>query len=80
MPLFVTVCAATGNDIRIMILALLSGACWGIAILPTNSALVIASGAIGVSIPNIMKRNALPAICAMIATIVTCLLMAAVGY
>ncbi|MBQ2895598.1 MAG: C4-dicarboxylate transporter DcuC [Oscillospiraceae bacterium] len=80
VPLFVTVCAATGNDIRIMILALLSGACWGIAILPTNSALVIASGAIGVSIPNIMKRNALPAICAMIATIVTCLLMAAVGY
>lgn len=80
MPLFVTVCAATGNDIRIMILALLSGACWGIAILPTNSALVIASGAMGVSIPNIMKRNALPAICAMLATIVTCLVMYAVGY
>ena len=69
VPLFVTVCSATGNDIRLMILALLTGACMGIAILPTNSALVIASGSIGVSIPGIMKRNLIPSIAATLAVI-----------
>ena len=80
VPLFVTVCAATGNDIRLMILALLSGASMGIAILPTNSALVIASGAMDVSIPSIMKRNFLPAACAAVAVIIVCIIMHAVGY
>ncbi len=80
VPLFVTVCAATGNDIRLMILALLTGACMGIAILPTNSALVIASGTTGISIPGIMKRNLIPSIAATIAVIATCLVMYAIGY
>ena len=80
VPVFVTVCSATGNDIRLMILALLTGACMGIAILPTNSALVIASGSIGVSIPGIMKRNLIPSIAATLAVIVSCLVMYAIGY
>lgn len=80
VPLFVAVCAASGNDIRLMILALLTGACMGIAILPTNSALVIASGTTGVSIPGIMKRNLIPSIAATVAVIITTLVMFAVGY
>lgn len=80
LPLFVTVSATTGQDIVLMILGLLTGACMGIAILPTNSALVIASGSLGVSIPNIMKRNVFPAICAALAVIAVCLVMGAIGY
>lgn len=80
IPLFVTVSATTGQDIVLMILGLLTGACMGIAVLPTNSALVIASGSLDVSIPNIMKRNAFPAICAALAVIVVCLVMGAIGY
>lgn len=80
VPLFVTVCAATGNDIKLMILALLSGASMGIAVLPTNSALVIASGSMGISIPSIMKRNFLPAVSATIAVIIVCVIMHMVGF
>ncbi|HHU06090.1 MAG TPA: C4-dicarboxylate transporter DcuC [Clostridiales bacterium] len=80
IPLFVAVSAMTGQNIIHMVLALLTGACMGIAILPTNSALVIASGSLGISIPDIMKRNFLPSACAMIAVIITCLVMSAVGY
>jgi len=80
IPLFVAVCAATGNDIRLMILALLTGACMGIAILPTNSAIVIASGTTEISIPGIMKRNLLPAVFATAAVIIVCAAMYIIGY
>ncbi len=80
VPLFVAVSALTGGSIQLMILALLTGASMGIAILPTNTAIVIASGTTEISIPGIMKRNALPAASAAIAVIIVSVVMYAVGY
>ncbi len=80
VPLIAVICAVTGTNIVYPLLSVIFGGCMGINVYACNSALIIASGATGMSIPALLKRNFFPSVITLIAVIATSLIMMAVSF